>query len=192
MKASAIARGTAAERPTSYIAGKDAKGDPLVVQVLLRPLSALEEADIEAEAIAFAKKRGAPTTENSAIYEAAFMGATLALAVLDPDSPPAAREKYFDQGLDQVLALDPDTIAQLHEQQRIWQEECSPSANKMSAVELMRLCTEIAERNDPKAYSLLSPGMRWRLQRITGVQLAMLLGPKPPSSSASAIDSWKP
>jgi len=190
MKASAIARGTAAERPTSYIAGKDDKGKDNVVQVLLRPLSALEEADIEADAIAFAKKRGAPTTPNSAIYEAALMGATIRVAVLDPDTPASAREPHWDS-LDQVLALDGDTIAQLHEQQRIWQEECSPSARKMTANELMKLTTDIAESDDPKAYSLLSPGIRWTLQRITGLQLVALRDLKPLSSSPEGTSSSK-
>ena len=118
------------------------------------------------------------------------MGATIRVAVLDPDTPASAREPHWDS-LDQVLALDGDTIAQLHEQQRIWQEECSPSARKMTANELMKLTTDIAESDDPKAYSLLSPGIRWTLQRITGLQLVALRDLKPLSSSPEGTSSSK-
>lgn len=182
MKFSEIAKGTSAERVTSFrFHGQD-------VKVIFRPLSALEETDAAAAGIRYAKAKGA-SPEPGPVYDAAFMAHTLCCGCLDPDSPPDARLPFFDKGADQILAdLDTDTIAQLFEQQQMWQEECSPSTKAKSVAELFDLAKAVAADADPLglAYARLSPRTRWTLQRFTANLLveSHVFKPSPSSSSA--------
>lgn len=190
MKFSQIAKGIAAERPSEYSVGKDEKGKDLTVHVLLRPLSALEEVEVESTAIKFAKGRGAEAEAGSPIFEEAQMASILAASVMDPDSPGNARERHFDGGLDQILScLDPDTIAFLHAEQRLWQEECSPSYKVKTASDLLHLMrlmgVESEDEDDPKVrllYSRLSRATQWSLVRTMAVLLRSSRVLKPSSS----------
>lgn len=172
-----MARGVRAEKDTTFrFAGSD-------VKVLIRPLSALEEADVTADAIKFAKSKGSEALEGRPIYEAAFAAGALAISCLDPDSPADARSPLFDKGATQVLSeLDTDTIAQLFEQHRLWQEECSPYLKTKSAGELFDLAKRVAQENDPFSYVRMSPRTRWLLQHSTAALLVALQAFKPSPS----------
>ena len=175
MKFSDIAKGKAKEK-TAVIPGVEVSpGVPL--PTLIRPLTAMEEVDVAAAAIAFAKSKGAPTAPDSKIYQEGEMAATIALAYLDPDSDPKARKPTFDLGAEQVLSdLDTDTVAMLSEQQGMWQQECSPGMKSMTPGEAFELAKGLVkDQDDPKAvatYSLLSPIMRWNFTRFMAVLLA--------------------
>jgi hypothetical protein len=183
MKFSTIVKGKKAERLTTYrLFGQD-------VQVIVQPLSALEEIDVASTAMAFAKSKDAEPKAGDPVYEAAFMARALILACMDPESSPAAREPHFDGGtIEQVLSLDPDSLAMLFEQQRLWQEECSPSIRTMSPAELFAAVKRVAEDDGPLAsafYGRLSHHTRLTLLRFTGAQLLKLQELKPWCSSPS-------
>lgn len=183
MRFSSLVKGKRAERAATIRVGV------ADVPLRLRPLSAIEETDVIAAAIAHAKAKGAEPTAGHPIYEAAIMANTLAVACIDPDSDDGA---FFDGGAAQVLSeLDTDTIAQLYEQQQIWQEECSPSVRAKSFEELFGLAKKLSETDDPLAYVRLSPRTRWILQRTTGALLPTSPEPKPQPSSPSANGTAK-
>lgn len=176
MKFSTVVKGKKAERPATYRLYEQE------VAVVLQPLSALEEIDVASSAMAFAKAKDAEPKSGDPVYEAAYMARALMLSCMDTDSPPAAREPHFDGGIEQVLALDPDSLAMLYEQQRLWQEECSPSIRTMSPVELFAAVKKVAEDDGPLAsafYGRLSHLTRLTLLRFTGAQLLSLQGLKP-------------
>jgi len=100
-----------------------------------------------------------------------MMSETIAIACLDPDSAADARTPTFDGGAAQVLDLDNDTILVLFEQQRLWQEECSPSVRHKSTTDLFKLAKEVAESDDPFRYVALSQRTRWELQHFTAALL---------------------
>jgi hypothetical protein len=166
MKFSQVAKGTSAEKASKFRHGDTD------VEVLLRPLNAGEEVDVIARATKSAVKDGvAAPRPGDSIYEAHMMSETLALACLDPESPPNARVSTFDEGAKQVLQLDNDTILLLWEQQRMWQEECSPSVQSKSTKDLFDLAKEVAEGDDPFSYVRLSQRTRWQLQHFTAALL---------------------
>lgn len=165
MKFSQIAKGASAERPVKVLTkGKE-------IPARLRPLSAMEEADAVASAIAFSRKKNSEPKAGQPIYESALAAATVAAATLDDDSPPEKREPFFDGGMDSALDLDTDAIAILFEEQQAFQEETSPSFRAKSTHELFALLKEVVEKDDPFFYRRISPATRWSLQRITGALL---------------------
>lgn len=190
MKFSDVAKGTRAEQASTLtVEGKE-------TAILFRPLSALEEADVTASAIRFAKSKGGEPKVGSDLYETGFMVHALALGVLDPDSPPGARAPFFDGGFEQILSkMDTDSIAQLHERHRMWQEECSPSYARVSVGRLFELSKEFGrDDDDPKVlarYSALSLTTRLTLLRFMAVQLRILQGSKlsPSLSSGTAPEN---
>lgn len=184
MKLSAVAKAARAERATSFrFHGRD-------VPALLRAMSALEDTDAVAAAIKACKQKGAEPTSGQPIYDACYAANVLAVACLDPDSPPTAREPLFDKGAEQAMSeLDQDTLAMLFEQQQQWQEECSPLVRPNNAGELLEMAKRVAEADDPLVYARLSPRTRWILQRTTAALLVQLQAFKPSSSSLSGVDS---
>lgn len=188
MRFSDVVRGTAAECPAHYLL------DGKKIEVALRPLDALEEMDVVGSAIKHCKARGAEPVAGNPIYETGIMLATLAVATLDPDSDPKARQPHFDGGETQVAKLDTDTIATLYEQQMQWQEDTSPSLKAKSVGELFDIARKLVEQDDPLVYARLSPRTRWDLQRTTAVLLleSHVLKPSSTSSSASAGTRSKP
>lgn len=183
MRFSDVAKGTLAERATKFTAYGNA------VDVLLRPLSALEETDVAAAAIKYAKSKGSEPVEGHPIYEAALMANVLAIACMDTESPAHSRGVFFDGGADQVLReLDTDTLAELFQQQRIWQEQCSPTSNKKNVAELWEAAEKLAADDDPLVYARLSPRTRWILQRFTAALAIELRDSKVSSSSLSKTE----
>jgi hypothetical protein len=166
VKFSQVAKGTSAEKPSKFRHGETD------IEILLRPLNAGEEVEIIAKASKSAVKDGVTSPRpGDSIYDAHLMSETLALSCLDPDSPADARTSTFDEGPKQVLQLDNDTILLLWEQQRMWQEECSPSVQAKSTKDLFELAKEVAEGDDPFAYVRLSQRTRWQLQHFTAALL---------------------
>ena len=180
MKFSDVAKGIAAERPVEIqLRGK-------LCRPLVRPLSNDEETDVVAFAIKFAKGKGAPAEEGNAVYDSGLMCQTIALAYLDPESDPKARESFF-AGPDEIRTLDTETIALLYEHQELWQRETSPSKRHVGAGDLMEMVRTLGEdEQDPLArlddFLRLSPPTRWSLVRFMAALLVSSHVLKPRSS----------
>jgi hypothetical protein len=164
MKFSQILAGVRAEQPASFQVGTGEDGKPILASVVLRPLSMMEEMDVEADAISDCKAKGAEASPRNPVYESARILAVLSRSVLDPDSPKDKREPFFDLGSSQAGSLDPDTLANLHAMQEAWQEECSPSYRHKSPAELMLLVKEMADNDaDPFRFARYSRKTQWSL-----------------------------
>jgi hypothetical protein len=175
VKFSQILLGTRAEKPAKVSLAGGGTAD-----VLLRPLDATEELAVLSSARLEAEAKGhKDPKDGDAIYDSLLAAHTLAVTALDPDSPPEARERFFDKGAAQVGALDPDTIAVLYEEQRVWQEECSPSIRAKSAGELVVLTKQIAAADGHGFFLRLSPLTRASWARFS----ARLLVDSPGQSS---------
>lgn len=188
MKFSQIAKGKRAEKPHIFTFGQQLVGGvmvPIQHEVLVAPLSAIEEMDVEADAIREAKRRGAEPVAGNSVFESARMMAVIHAAILDKDSPPGAREPYFALGLTEIGTLDPDTIAHLHQVQQAWQEEISPSYRHKNGADLFKLVKEVADSDDPLVFARYSLKTQWSL----GPFMAKLLRPSLTSSSSSGSSS---
>lgn len=189
MKFSAVAKGTSNEKPVAFkVNGSEA-------HTLVRPLSALEENEARSSAIKHTKSKGAEPKDGVAIYDSALMAAILAIACVDPDSKPGARESYFDLGMEQVLSgLDTDTLVQVFEQQQMHQEQCSPRFTKANLGHLIELADEFGRvTEDPKAltglqrkYLTLPLNTRMALLLFMGAELRLLRAFKSSSTSAGS------
>jgi len=185
VKFSEVAKGTRAERRTT-LRVRDTE-----VAVLLRPLSALEETEVTASAIRFAKQRGGETAPGASLYDTGHMVHALSLGVIDPDSPPEARTPFFDGGVDQILSsLDTDSIAVLYQQYRLWQEQTSPSYEAASAVRLYELSKEFGrDDDDPKVLSrYLALSLTTRLSLLRFMAVLLHKSPERSSSHSSISD----
>lgn len=161
--------------------------DSPAIKVGLRVLSGVEAAEVLQKSRAFAIARGiAAPTEGDRLYDLAIQAHTLALACVDVDSPEKAREPFFDGGPDQILReLDVDRIAYIFERQMIWQDECSPSALKLSTKDAYAHITRTVVSSDDLPFSQMSRGLQWTLFRFMGSQLLNYLADKWPSILAS-------
>lgn len=183
MKFSQIAKGKRAERPTKFrYGGED-------VATLLVPLSAGDEMAVDEAAIKIAKVRGAEVSDASPVYRRALMMATLHLGCVDPDSPPDARTPTFDVGIDQLLELDPDTLAHLYEEHQLHQELVAPNYRQATVPELVRMCKEVAaSEQDPFRWFRYSRGMQSSCARFMA-SLLQSLHALNTSSGASATSA---
>lgn len=191
MKFSSAIRGKRAEKPASFT---DLVESEKVHTFALRPLTAMEEIDAVAMAIAVSKQKGSAPEPGKAIYDETLMAAIVAASCVDVESPAESREAFFPGGYTQILeSLDGDTIASLHEQQGILQEEASPSFRNVSVGELYAIAKELVEgveNNLPfdqlmRICLRLSPKTRLTLLLFMAAQLRQLPAFKPPSSSPS-------
>jgi hypothetical protein len=182
VKFSQIAQGVLAETDATLMH----RGQKIPLKLV--PLSLQEESDCISAAMAYAKKKGvaAPKSGDS-LFDAALWAESLALSCLDPDSDPQKRERFFDGGAAQVRSLDQDNVALLWEQQRAWQEECSPSIQAHSTEELFAYAKTIAEDKQFPLWDL-SPRTRLTLLRF----MASLLGSSPDFKSYFSSSSGSP
>jgi len=123
------------------------------VEVGIRPLSDWDEAEATARARATAKKQGVEDPkEGDELFDRARFAETIHLAFVDADSPDDAPVPFFDVPVETVRRrLDPEMIAFLYEEWRLWQDLCSPRPLNYTAEEYVRVVTEAAEMGDPKA-----------------------------------------
>lgn len=134
-----------------------------VITVDVVPLFGESEATILKEARAFAQARGVPDPKNGdPLYELGLWVHTIALGVVDPESPQDAPKPFFDGGVSQILdertGLGREWIALLFEAQQAWQDELAPRPKEMGAVEYFKAIIDITQ--SPRGSEL--PFFRWR------------------------------
>lgn len=200
MKFSSAIKGKRVERPASF---RDLVESDKVHTFALRPLTAMEEIDAVATAIAVSKQKGSAPEPGKPIYDETHMAAIVATACVDIDSPAESREAFFPGGYAQILeSLDGDTIASLHEQQALLQEETSPSYPTVSVGDLFGIAKELlegVENNAPfevliRRYLQLSPKTRvtFTLFLVSLLRTSPVFKPQSSSPSGQERESQQP
>lgn len=185
MKFSLVAKGTRAEQAASF---KHYGAD---VATILRPLSAAEEIDADADAIKIAKTKGAEANVGSPVFMMARMAAILLRGCVDPESPADARTPTFDGGVPQILELDPDTLAHLYERHQLHQEQVSPTYLQATVSELFREARKLSEDDDPLAFARYARDFQLKLARFMAVLLrsARVFNSSSGKSATSAVSA---
>jgi hypothetical protein len=189
MKFAQATKGTRAETPVDI----PIPGTSETVPALLRPLTALEDMDVVARATDTARAKKVEPRDGESVYDAALWAETLAIAVLDKDSPAGARERFFEDAAQIVADYDTDTLAMLHEQQRLWQESCSPLLRAKSMGDLIATWEGLAGDNAERFFVGMSPRTRF-LSMLTLVRhvwaspelRSLATSPTPSTSTESA------
>lgn len=159
MKYAQVQKGKKAENPvTIQVAGE-------AVAAMTTPLTALEEIEVVAQATRLAKEKGTEPKDGHPVYDAAMYAHTLYLATLDKDSPPHAREKFFPSAEAILGDYGSDELARMHEEQQLWQEECSPLVRAKTFDELVGMTKRLASDQGEFFFLALSPRTRllWAL-----------------------------
>lgn len=190
MKFSEVKQGTRSERPVTL----EHRG--VTHRFALRPMTGDEEGLALSRATAYAQGQHAIEAKpGNPLFDLGYMANVLAITSVDEDSPPEARQPYFDGGASQILAeLGSEDIAYLHARQELFQQECSPTRSRMSGAELTAELVRIVEAEDDRPFSRLRPYAQWTLLRTTGAlllnspegrsRLTALFGPLPSSSTS--------
>lgn len=111
-----------------------------ILQFDLRLLSADETVVVEREARAFAKANGVEKVEQSdGLYLRGLAVCTILLACTDNESPIAAPEPFFENAVQVRRFLDDARIAYVYEKQRAYQSEFSPTPDKCTYEEFVKL-----------------------------------------------------
>lgn len=157
-KFSDIAQGAQARKPFEFTLPSGT-----VCKVALALVLGEAEATVLKKARDFAKERGVDDPRNGdPLYELGIWVHTIALGVVDPDSPPEAPLPFFDGGPAQILnertGLGREWIALLFGAQQGFQDELAPPPKEMGAVEFFTSVLQIVEA-PPRAEL---PFFRWR------------------------------
>lgn len=136
----------------------------------LRVLTGVEEATVLQNARAFAIERGVESPKDGdPLYELGKMVETLALGVIDHDSPEADPRVFFDGGSKQILDdVDGDRIAFLYARWELWQGECSPRIGTMSGEQFYSQMVKVTVTDDDLPFAQMSPVTQWILARTLG------------------------
>lgn len=186
-KFSDIAKGALARKPVELplLSGR-------VVTVAVVIMLGDTEAKVLRDAREFAKEHGlVDPKDGDPLYALGVQVHTIARACLDPDSPEAAPQPFFDGGVKQILdpdhGLDRHRIALLFEQQQAWQHDLAPGPKNLTAVEYFQALLEIKEA--PPEAEL--PFVRWPREAQAGLVrfMASLLFSSPPSKSDGGASS---
>lgn len=176
-KFSEISKGTFARRRIEL----DVNGTKTPIDV--RVLTPQEEADVLAQATAFARTRGVERPdEGDTLFDLGRWIYTAAIACVDVDSPENGPRPFFDGGVEQIInskAITRTHLAYIFEHHELWQDECSPYEKKLNADELLQFAHRIAE-GDIHPFVALPPATRWLLVRGLAVRLVSSLGPRSP------------
>lgn len=187
-KFSSIVRGKRAEKDIMMppVDG----GDGSEVPALVVALDGIEEEEVLVRARERAIAHGIKEPKvGEPIYDLALMVETLAVAVLDVDSPVDNRQPFFDGGSDNVRSYGREAIAYLYQLQQMWQEEVSPTVSKLDAAGTIDAMVKIGGPDEREARLFLercSPGLLVNLARSMAALLYGSLMPSSPSGSSSA------
>ncbi len=138
------------------------------IPVLVRPMNGFEEAEAIAGGRAYAVEKGVTDPKpTDRLFEIGVMAHVLAISCLDPDDPDHKRP-FFASAHEVLVNLDTDRIALLHEQQQLFQDECSPRKLSLDVGEQLAKILEIAESTpgvgaDP--FANMQPVLRWTFMR---------------------------
>jgi hypothetical protein len=143
------------------------------VMVDLRVLTGAEESQVLQKARDYAIERGIESpTNGEPIYEIAKMAETLALGVIDHDSPEAEPCPFFDGGAKQLLdEVDGDRIAFLYARWEMWQGECSPRIGTLSGEQFYSQMVKVTVAEDDLPFTQMEPITRWVFARTLAALL---------------------
>ena len=164
------------------------------VEVIVRPISALERMDAIGFAIEHARKKGATDPKpGEDLYDEGFFAAVIAAAILDAESPPGARLPFFDGGPDVVLrGLTPETTSYLFQIQQAHQEACAPTYAAPSVDALVAAVHRTAEKDGALFFSGCSPSTQVILATFMAGLLASSPSTKWPGGSRSSESTGTP
>ena len=164
-----------------------AEPEPSEIVCFVRPLKGVEDAQVIASAIEFAKSRGVDEPKpGDQLYEFGIWVHTIVLGCLDEEAP---HGPYFDSAEQVLEHLDRDRIALLFEHQQTWQDECAPRQRAMSSDAFKQLVLEIALQGDDAEipFAKLQPVLLKSFVRT----MARLLATSNELKSSSGSDSEK-
>lgn len=164
-------------------------GDKLSVDIGV--LDGAQHGDVLKYAAEFAAGRKAQAKDGDPLFEFGKDIQTVALGVLDPESPEEAPELFFVSAEEVLHNLDRDRIAILAAQQRSFQSATSPLQKAMNNDEFFLHVAALAETEEEhdSPFALWAPSMRWSFERTMAKLLiarASEDSPPPKSSSTSS------
>lgn len=199
MKFSSLGKGQRARKPFAL-----PMPDGTTVEVALVPLLSAQDAEIATRAREYALSQGGKPEDGDPHYEIGMRVHTIALAVIDKDSPLDKPEPFFDGGAAQILdpdnGLDRDRIALLFEAQHAVQDEHAPRRGKMTYAEYLEnvLTHAELEEGDDLPFERWRPSMRRSFVLSICKELRVFLlarlsaGPGAPEGSTSSASSAPP
>jgi hypothetical protein len=188
MKFANVLQGKRAERRVTVPGFFDAEGKPF--EVLMVPITGLEYESACAAARARAIEKGTPDPKiGDPVYDLAQQAFILAAGCLDCDSPEHARTPAFQDGIEILKNMHPETIVYLHEMHEAWQDDVSPYSHKLDGDSFMQRLREVAGPNGPAAFMGLSPSTRLNFGLSTARMLLPLLEAKFSRGSTSESSS---
>ena len=162
---------------------------PVPVEVGLKPLSPGEEADIYAQALAYAGRHGVSKPEDgSEVVEYGKALYRCLLGVVDADSDPHRPEPFFDGGLSQLegmAEIGKEGVLLLAEMHQIYQDEVSGLVADLDDDGLSAMVEELAGPRGGPLLLRLRPGLRASLTLTMARLLWTFLQARSPSGSAS-------
>lgn len=158
------------------------------ILVDLRVLTGTEESQVLEKAREHAIKGGIETPKDGdQLYELGKMVWTIALGIIDHDSPEDSPKPFFDGGAQQVLdEVDGDRIAFLYGRWESWQGQVSPQLGTLSGEEFFSQLVKVTVSDDDLPFSQLRRVTQWILCRTMGALL--LSSPEAKSRFMSAFD----
>lgn len=194
MKFSEIVRGTRSDEEVELPRFDGQPDDAPAMKVRVRALNALDEEQALSDARRRAKTEGVEDPKpGEPLYDLALMVETVAIAYLDPESPPNARTPFFDAGSDAVRKwYGREAIALLYELQQDYQDRVAPNVAKLSPYDFYNGILKLGDEDEQQArffYYRCRPGLRWSFMRSMAVQQRSALMSKFSPGSPSETDT---
>lgn len=159
MKFSNILKGTQAEERVEVPGFQMPDGNPWTV--LMRPLTGFEYANACADARQFAESKGVKTPSlGEPIYDLALASHILLIGCVDPDTPSTKREPVFSSMEEIMKDMHPEHIVYLHTRHERWQNECSPTNDKVTDENLLDKVREVTGPDGVTNFMRFSPSMQ--------------------------------
>lgn len=186
MKFSQIQRGKRAERRASFPSLGD-DGAIIEAEFVCVPLGGHEEAEALSFAESYAREHGIKSpSPGMPLYDLGMQIKTLELSMLDVDSPPSARLRFFGS-TKEVESLPRETIVYLFAIVDDWQDQCSPMSHKINDDSLYATIHKLGT-GGPDAerfFDSCGPGLRRIFTLSMARLLVTLLGPKSSPSGST-------
>jgi len=188
MKFSNVIKGKKAEEKIEVPGFTDTEGKPW--SVVLQPLTVLEYTEACAEARAHAVSKGVQDPKlGEPIYDLALASQVLVRGCVDPDSPEQAREKSFNSAEEIMKEMHPEHVVYLHTRHECWQDECSPTNEKINDDNMLDALREVAGPDGIATFMRFSPNMQVNFAISMAKTLWPLLEARSLPGSSSVSDT---
>lgn len=165
------------------------------IDVGVRAMRPSEFEQVIVGALEYAKARGVTEEPLSPIYSLGYRYTLLAITLVDPDSDPKDPEPFFGKRGDVASAIEAmrssdhltdDSLMFLAEHQDAWQQQVSPTANRLAPAQLWVLMKEVAASTDASPFLQLRVGMQWQFVQFLVSQLSIARTDSLPTPSDSS------